>query len=210
MAALLNVNLSWGPFGVSGADGTVMLMGASMWIATALAPRLRDYAVCLVLHFVACIVALNVRVVATTTGLILNFAIITVIAIAVAYKSERQRREALLLAWWLRRSNIAVALAGARPQTVCAPLTSFCWEQFICVDLLLSLALRSYSILCCVRGLQRRPRRWRARRLWTRTPRETVSSAPSRTSVMRFAARWLVHAGAARTGTHLQRMFNHA
>ena len=89
-----------------------MIIGGTMQIATALAPRVLDYAPCLTVHFITCVVALSARTAAFS--LITNFSIITLIALAVAYKSERQRREALLLSWWLRRSNIAVSLAGAR------------------------------------------------------------------------------------------------
>ena len=93
-----------------------------MMIATAIVPRIRDYAVFLSCHFVSCIVAMAVRA-GDSTGLMTNFCFIAVVSIAVAYKSERQRREALLLAWWLRRSNIAVALAGpcSAPRALSSP-----------------------------------------------------------------------------------------
>ncbi len=94
------------------ADGTMIFIGASVMTATTLAPRLVDYALCACVHVVACLVALSLGE-ESKPGRITDFLIAVVISLAVAYKSERRRRENLLLAWRLRRSNTAASLAGA-------------------------------------------------------------------------------------------------
>ncbi len=98
----------------SRADGTLIFIGGSLMIATTLAPRLKDYAVFLLVHVVACIVALCLGTDSTLVpGRVTNFLIMATISVAVAYKSERKRRENVLLAWQLRQSNAAASLAGA-------------------------------------------------------------------------------------------------
>ena len=95
------------------ADGTLITMGASVICFTMLSPRLVDYALCVVLHVAGGLAALNMgtdsqRRLSRST----NFVAVVVISIAIAYVSERRRRENLLLTWRLRRARLATSRAG--------------------------------------------------------------------------------------------------
>ena len=97
------------------ADGTMIMMGASMLIAMVVAPRFRDYAVLWVLHSIAVIVVMNLGPqVAEKPSRTTNFSVAAVVSLAFAYSSESKRRENLLLAWRLRRSSAAATRAGKR------------------------------------------------------------------------------------------------
>lgn len=97
------------------ADGTMIMMGASMLIAMVVAPRFRDYAVLWVLHSIAVIVVMNLGPqVAEKPSRTTNFIVAAVVSLAFAYSSESKRRENLLLAWRLRRSSAAATRAGKR------------------------------------------------------------------------------------------------
>ena len=97
------------------ADGTMIMMGASMLIAMVVAPRFRDYAGVWVLHSIAVIVVMNLGPqVAEKPSRTTNFIVAAVVSLAFAYSSESKRRENLLLAWRLRRSSAAATRAGKR------------------------------------------------------------------------------------------------
>jgi hypothetical protein len=96
------------------ADGTLITMGASVILFTMLSPRLIDYALCVMVHIAGGLAALNAgtdtqRRMSRST----NFVAVVVISIAIAYVSERRRRENLLLTWRLRRARLATSRAGA-------------------------------------------------------------------------------------------------
>jgi hypothetical protein len=98
----------------SRADGSLIAMGASVICFTMLSPRLVDYAFCVVSHVVGGLAALNLgadtqRRLSRST----NFVAFVVMSVAIAYVSERRRRETLLLAWQLRRMRVAAFRAGA-------------------------------------------------------------------------------------------------
>ena len=97
------------------ADGTMLVLGASVMIITAVVPCLVDYALCVVVHVLACVVVLNLGPeVPGKLSRSVNFVLIAVISVAVAYAGERMRRENVLLTWRLRQSNAVAVRAGAR------------------------------------------------------------------------------------------------
>ncbi len=96
------------------ADGSLILLGASMMILTVLVPRFKDYALCGFAHAAAGLVAVNLgpsdgRALGRST----NFAAVWIASVLVAYQSERRRRENLLLAWRLRNARQMASRAGA-------------------------------------------------------------------------------------------------
>ena len=182
-AVFLDVDLGMSMLGGSRADGTMLLVGASTMIATTLAPRLVDYAFSAVVHAGACITALSLGdATAEKRGRITNCVIVLIISLVIAYKSERRRRENLLLAWQLRRSSGAASRAGAQCRVFAAKLPILLWK------------------LCCVRGharcsgrefaltrefLQRKMRKRHALRRGRRRSPGAASSAPFPTFVTR-------------------------
>ncbi len=113
-AALLDLSVAVFMLDGTRSDGSMVLMGGVAMVFTTLLPRLSSHALSYAVHAAAGLVALSLGAeVDQKQGRLTNFAVILAITIAVAYKSERNRRENHLLAWRLRRSRAGEKEAGA-------------------------------------------------------------------------------------------------